>query len=451
MTGPIVIAGAGPTGLALALMLRQLGLDVTVYEASPTIDTRPRAAMIHARVLEILDRLGLINEFLNSGLMQHAIAFVRPDGLQLAIEFDTLPTRFPCVLNLRQPDIELLLTRALLDMGVVVHRGTTVEGFFQFPDSVQIRLNFTSGGCQTIEAAWLVGCDGARSTVRTQLGARFEGETIPYPYILGEGTPTVALAPGSVSTMLVTTQGVVSWLPFRDGGVRVAGPGRAITQDANRPDLTAAEFLVEQARLVTNPNLRVTNIDRVVAYRVHARLASHWGEGRVWLAGDAAHVHPPAGGQALNLGIVDAEAIAQRLTSGLAFTIGFDSYEAERRSVAEATLAQVAMMPLVAALRDARTEAEIEALRQTLADMAIRLSHLATDYNATGPDRLGSTDPKVRQVLRVGRRVDRRLELTPDETETGCWKIPGMRIWMTPDRHVRKLQRLLFGHMEEVK
>lgn len=448
MTGPVLVAGAGPTGLALALMVKRAGLDVAVYEAAPNVDIRPRAVMVHARVLEILDRMGLSEEFLEEGLIQPAIAFERSDGLRLAIDFRDLPTRFPCVLNLRQPDIERILTRALLEMGVSVHRGVAVEGFTQSTDRVQVRLRLADGGHQTIETAWLIGCDGARSTIRTQLGAKFEGETLPIPYLLGEGQPAAKPAPDSVSTMLITAHGVISWLPFRDGSVRVAGPGShtgtpSALQNADQPCLTKAEFLVEQSRLVADPDRRICHIDRTATYRVHARLASHWGDRRVWLAGDAAHVHPPAGGQALNLGISDAEAITLRLAGDLNFAPKFDSYEAERRAIAEATLTQVAMMPLVNALRDARTDAEVEALRSAFTAMAIRLSHIATDYAATGPDRLGSTDTKVRQALQIGRRVDKRCGLVPEKAEAGCWTVaddPRTRLWMTPDRHVRRLQ-----------
>lgn len=437
----VLVAGAGPTGLVLALLARQVGLDVAVIEACEAMDTGPRAVMLHARAMEILDRLGLADRFLAQGLRQSVIAFARPDGLRLEMDFSRLPSRFPGLLNLRQPEMEHLLTEALLDMGGTVYRGIAVEGFRQTGGGVIVAVADTHGRQAAMECSWLFGCDGARSTVRTLLGAQFVGDTLPYLYLLGEGMPAMPLPHGAVSTMLITERGVVSWLPFRDGGIRVAGPGRAAVDatDDPPPALPIDTFLTEQSHLVPEPGLQVAEVHRTAHYKVHSRLATKWGDRRVWLAGDAAHVHPPAGGQALNLGWSDAEAIAIRLDGAL----GFGSYEDERRGIAEATLAHVAVMPLITAIRQARDDAQVEALQRNLNDMALRFSHLFTDYSAQGLDRLGSLDPTQRRALRVGRRIDGCHVLHPDPAQAGsCWtsEVPEQRVWLTPDRHVRRVE-----------
>lgn len=442
MSGCALIAGAGPTGLALGLLLRQRGVEVRVLEASPEVDERPRAVMLHARGLEILQTLDLSDELLRKGWWQSAMAFDRSDGLRLEMRFDGLPTRFPGVLNVRQPDIERTLATALQEAGGRVERGAVLRHCRQLGSAVLVEVS-RQGRCEVVEADWLFGCDGARSTVRAALGASFEGETLPHAYLLGEGVPFSRPLAGDVSAMLVSDEGVVSWLPFPDGTVRVAGPGQALPGSAGQATLSAPEFRRQQERLVADAALRIVDLQRCAYYRVHSRLASLWGRGRVWLAGDAAHVHPPAGGQALNLGFADAEAIALRLAGKGAPSLA--TYQSERAAIAEATLAQVAMGPLIEAIRAARTDAELQRLQATLDLMAVRLSHLATDFAATGLDRLGSANARERAAVRPGRRLYGHGPLQPVPGRPGWWQHPVLAdrvVQVTPDRHVRAVESL---------
>lgn len=456
MSGRVVIAGAGPAGLALALMLRQQGFEVQVFEANPEVDERPRAVMLHARGLEILQSLDLCDELLRKGWWQSAIAFDRSDGLRLEMRFADLPSRFPGVLNVHQPDIERTLLTAVREAGGRVERGAKLRHCRQTSAGVLVEVS-RSGRCEVVEADWLFGCDGARSTVRSALGSTFDGQTLPYPYLLGEGVPFSGPLSADVSTMLIGDHGVVSWLPFADGTVRVAGPGpgmpvNSLSPDslshdfapaANERELSAAEFLRQQERLVADPALRIAELRRCGYYRVHSRLASVWGRGRIWIAGDAAHVHPPAGGQALNLGLSDVQAIAMRLGASGVRGLGMGSYQTERAAVAEATLEQVAVAPLIDAIRAAKTDADLERLQAILDVMAVRLSHLATDYAATGPDRLGSAHPPERRAVRVGRRLFGHLPLIPVDGRPGWWQHPnqeGKVIQVTPDQHVRAIE-----------
>lgn len=446
---PVAIVGGGPTGLTLGVLLARAGVTVDIYEASLEPDARPRAVMLHARAMEILANLGLSDIFLATGLMQESIAFQRDDGLRLAIDFAGLPTQFPGVLNLRQPEIEGLLENALRAYGGRIHRGVTLTGLQQGGSHVKAELRRVDGTLLTGEAAWLFGCDGAHSTVRRLLGVPFIGHTCPFLYLLGEGRCTAPQKAGSVSTMFITADSVVSWLPFRDGSVRVAGPGDASSPtppvDSKKlPSLTIGSFLEKQAKFMGDAQKRISIPDRAAYYKVHTRMAHTWGSGRVWLAGDAAHVHPPAGGQAINLGMGDAEAISLHLTGGgCHYTPGFNSYQSERQLVAEATMDLVAMMPLVDAIRRASSDSEIDALRSRLSHMAVQLSHLYTDYSAVGASCLGSADTVERHTIRLGRRVDARTTLLAQEDAPACWRIahrPDVKVWLTADRHVRHLE-----------
>jgi 2-polyprenyl-6-methoxyphenol hydroxylase-like FAD-dependent oxidoreductase len=440
----VLVAGAGPAGLMLALMARQAGLNVAVIEATEAIDARPRAVMIHARGMEILKSVGLDDRFLKRGLWQKVIAFEREDGLRLAMNFGQLPSQFSGFLNIRQPEIESILIEAFLDSGGVIYRGMTVNGFLQADDRIIASVSSKDGTTKNFETAWLFGCDGARSTIRESLDSEFTGETLPYLYILGEGSPIKPWSQGSVSSMLITENGVVSWLPFLDGEIRIAGPGHAdihVNISAELPTLSANDFLIKQSRLVSNEELRIGSVKRSAYYKVHSRIASKWGERRVWLAGDAAHVHPPAGGQALNLGWSDAEAIALRLSGSL----DFSSYQDERKGVAEATLAHVAMMSLINAIRQIKNDAQLETAHKTLQGMALRFSHLSIDYSSEGLDRLGSLNPETRRELKVGRRVDSNHALLGDAPEAdGRWvsKAEDFHVWLTADRHVRRIEAL---------
>ena len=446
MSGRVVIAGAGPTGLTLALLLRHQGWEVQVYESTPELDERPRAVMLHARGLEILQTLELSDDLLRMGWWQNAIAFDRSDGLRLEMRFAELPSRYPGVLNVRQPDIERTLLTALREAGGRIERGAVVRHCRQLGSGVLVEVS-RQGRCEVVEADWLFGCDGARSTVRAGLGASFEGHTVSYPYLLGEGIPFSRPLAGDVSAMLISDHGVVSWLPFPDGTVRVAGPGQAMHALAepvprgHEAALAAADFLAEQERLVADPALRIVDVHRCTHYRVHSRMANVWGRGRVWIAGDAAHVHPPAGGQALNLGFADAQAIALRLAGPGAPS--WSTYQAERAAVAQATLEQVAVAPLIDSIRAARTDADLERLQAMLDLMAVRLSHLATDFAARGADRLGSADPRERQAVRLGRRLYAQGPLQSVPNRPGWWWHPqqdGQLIQVTPDRHVRAIE-----------
>ena len=226
MSGRVVIAGAGPTGLVLALLLRHRRFEVQVFEASAEVDERPRAVMLHARGLEILHSLDLSDDLLRKGWWQSAIAFDRSDGLRLEMRFADLPSRFPGVLNVRQPDIERTLLTALREAGGVVVRGAVLRHCRQLGSGVLVEVS-RPGRCDVLEADWVFGCDGARSTVRAALGSAFDGHTLDHPYLLGEGMPFSRPLAGDVSAMLISDHGVMSWLPFPDGSVRVAGPGRA--------------------------------------------------------------------------------------------------------------------------------------------------------------------------------------------------------------------------------
>lgn len=448
MSGRVVIAGAGPTGLALALLLRRQGWEVQVVEATPEVDERPRAVMLHARGLEILQTLELSDDLLRKGWWQSAIAFDRSDGLRLEMRFADLPSRFPGVLNVRQPDIERTLLTALREAGGRVERGAVVRHCRSLGSGVLVEVS-RQGRCEVVEADWLFGCDGARSTVRSSLGASFEGHTVPYPYLLGEGTPFSRPLAGDVSAMLISDHGVVSWLPFPDGTVRVAGPGQgmnAVTDPMAKVQeeaLQTSAFLAEQERLVADPALRIVQVHRCANYRVHSRMANVWGRGRVWIAGDAAHVHPPAGGQALNLGFADAEAIALRMAGHGAPS--WNTYQAERAAVAEATLELVAVAPLIESIRAARTDADLERLQTVLDLMAVRFSHLATDFAARGADRLGSADPRERLIVQRGRRLYGLASLQPVPDRPGWWwhpQLDGQQIQVTPDRHVRAIETM---------
>ncbi|AHG65427.1 FAD-dependent oxidoreductase [Advenella mimigardefordensis] len=440
MSTKIAVVGAGPTGLTLALMAQKQGHEVVIYEASQKPDPRPRAVMVHARALEILASLDLAKNFINRGLMTPGIDFIRSDGARFTMDFSSLETSYAGILNIPQPEIEEILATAFLQRGGVIHRNSVVTAFQQKSQSVMFDVS-RDGTTSHIEANWLFGCDGAHSTIRNLIGASFDGDTIDHEYILGEGERKTPGAP-DVSSMLISETGVVSWLPFKDGTVRVAGPGRGVSlnqigQHSTDSSERAIElFYAEQNQLIFSPQYLIGRIIRAGLYRVHKRIASNWGYGRVWLAGDAAHLHPPAGGQALNLGLSDAEAIAMRLTTSSG--IGFETYELERRPIVKATIEEVSMLPLIAAMREASSDTEFVKIEKALSLKAHRLSQIDTNFLAGDADCLGNRDDKE---LKTGRRLNEKIDLMDAINAPPGWKFASVgehNYWVHADRHVRK-------------
>jgi 2-polyprenyl-6-methoxyphenol hydroxylase-like FAD-dependent oxidoreductase len=324
----VLVVGAGPVGLTLAIDLRQRGVDVTVVDAQPEHEHTSRAAVVHARTLEVLEPLGVAKPLVERGLPIERFAVRDRDRLVLAVPFGGLPTAYPYTLMVSQAVTEQVLGDRLIELGGRVLRPVTVTALEQTPAQVTV---VTADGRRTL-ASYVVGADGMGSTVRTQAGIGFSGAAYAESFTLADvRLAGEAVPPGEV-ILYFSPAGMMVCAPL-PGGIH-----RLVATVAEAPHQPDREFL-QRLFDTRGPEASRAEVAGVVwgsRFRVHHRVADRYRSGRVLLAGDAAHVHSPAGGQGMNTGITDAAALAPALTAALAAgtTEALDGYGATRRPVA---------------------------------------------------------------------------------------------------------------------
>lgn len=325
----VVIAGAGPTGLMLACELRLAGAEVVVVERLAERSGESRAGGIHSRTLEVLDQRGVLERFLDEGELQPVGHF---SGLYL--DFDESESRHPYPLMILQSAIERILEEWAGELGVQVRRSAEVSGIRQDDAGVTVELGPAG---QTLRGRYLVGCDGGRSTVRKLAGIDFPGTEATMTALIGD--VELPDLPEDYVWVRRTPNGDYSAIAFEPGWHRV------ITSEFDRVDgrdePVTFEGLKESLIRVAGTDFGMRNPRWVSRFNDAARQAAQYRKGRVLLAGDAAHIHFPAGGQGLNMGVQDAVNLGWKLASvvrGRAPESLLDSYHAERHPVAERVL-----------------------------------------------------------------------------------------------------------------
>lgn len=432
----VVIAGGGPTGLMLAGELALAGVDVVIVErrASQAL-AGSRAGGLHARTIEVLEQRGIADRFLAEGQVAQVGGFA---GIPLDIS--DFPTRHPYGLGLWQNHIERILAGWVGELRVPIRRGCAVTGFAQDDAGVDVAL---SDG-RSLRGAYLVGCDGGRSTVRKAAGIAFPGWDATVSHLLAEvemtGTPELGTRRDARGMHALGRE----QYEIRDGQVVFAdsGPVRVMLTEARVGATTepTLDDLREGLVAVYGTDYGAHSPTWLSRFTDAARQAATYRAGRVLLAGDAAHVHYPAGGQGLNTGVQDAVNLGWKLAQVVAGASPdrlLDTYHAERHPVAARvlrnTMAQVALL---------RTDDRTEALREVVADLlrldeprrrlAAELSGLGLRYDlgeghpllgrrmpdlqldtASGPRRLATLLHEARPLL---------LDLgTPGGVDAGPW------------------------------
>ncbi|MFI1018254.1 FAD-dependent monooxygenase [Streptomyces sp. NPDC020965] len=332
MDTDVVIAGAGPTGLMLACELRLAGVDVVVVEQLAERTGESRAGGMHSRTLEVLDQRGVLDRFLAVGDLTPVGHF---SGLML--DFDGLESRHPLPLMILQSVIERLLEEWAADLGVRVRWSYEVNGVRQDEAGVTVELRTAEAPSATLRARYLVGCDGGRSAVRRLSGIAFPGTPATMTALIGD----VELPELSEDYIWARRcpGGDYSAIAFEPGWHRV------ITSEydrvADRDESATFEQLRQSLVRLAGTDFGMHSPRWVSRFGDAARQAAQYREGRVLLAGDAAHIHFPAGGQGLNLGVQDAVNLGWKLASvvrGQAPEGLLDSYHAERHPVGEGVL-----------------------------------------------------------------------------------------------------------------
>jgi len=326
----VIIIGAGPTGLMLAGELGLRGVDVEVYEKLPTPTGQSRALGLHVRTVEMLDQRGLLPRFAGTGRKGKLVGHF---GGVISLRFDRLDTSHPYALSTPQAVTERILADWVADLGVPIHRGKELTALRQDADSVT--ATFADGAEAT--AGYLVGCDGGRSATRKLAGIDFPGESSKRDAFLAD----VELTEEAPIGFRVTETGLFGHY-LVDGDVhRVIVTAADVAEDRDVPPPTLVE-VAQRARLVIGSDFGMHSPRWLSRSGTASRLAVSYRDGRVLLAGDAAHIHTPAGGQGLNLGLQDAFNLGWKLAAqvkGWAPDGLLDSYHAERHAIGASVLA----------------------------------------------------------------------------------------------------------------
>jgi len=325
----VIVVGAGPTGAMLASELRLHGVRVLVLERQAEPSPVVRALGLHARSIEVLDQRGVLERFLAHG-KQYPLG-----GFFAAIHKPApkrLDTTHAYVLGIPQTVTDRLLAERALELGAQIRRGCEVVALEQDEQGVGVEL----GDGTRLRSRYLVGCDGGRSTVRKRIGVGFPGEPSRVDTLLGEMQLTASwetVAP--VMAEIRKTQKRFGIRPLDDGAYGVVVPAEGVAVERTTPP--AFDEFKRQLRAIAGSDFGAHSPRWLSRFGDATRLAERYRVGRVVLAGDAAHIHPPVGGQGLNLGIQDAFNLGWKLAAGIqgwALPDLLGSYEAERRPVA---------------------------------------------------------------------------------------------------------------------
>jgi len=304
----VIVAGGGPTGVMLASELRLQGVHALVLEKEAEPTRVVRALGLHARSVEVMDQRGVLERFLALGKQYPVGRFFA--GITKPAP-DRLDTAHPYTLGIPQTTVERLLTEHATELGVEIRRSCELVGLSQDEDGVTATL---ADGTQ-LRSRYLVGCDGGRSTVRELLGVAFPGDPARVEWLLGEaeaGVPAETLI-AVMTEFYENNKGYGGAGSLGDGAYRVVVRAAGVAEDRTVPP--TLEELKQRLRELTGTDFGLHSPRWMSRFGDATRLAEHYRSGRVLLAGDAAHIHPPLGGQGLNLGIQDAFNLGWKLAA----------------------------------------------------------------------------------------------------------------------------------------
>jgi len=329
----VLIIGAGPTGLTLALALSRYGLSFRIVERASGPSVVSKAIGIQARSLELFARLGVAEDLMENAIKINQGNLYVNGAWQAKLDFTDLNTPFPFVTLLPQSETERILEAQLAKYGHVVERETELTGFAQFPTFVTASLQH-KGETETVDASFIIGADGANSFVRRELGLPFSGKSFKESWALADIEVDWPLSSEEVH-IFFSDHGVIESFPLQSNLFRITGN---LTSGPVPTDHKAIDdFLQNRAKVP----FELKKVHWYSMFRVHNRIIEKFGHHRIYLIGDAAHINSPVGGQGMNTGIADAMNLAWKLWCVHQFKASFpllDSYSVERREAAQGIL-----------------------------------------------------------------------------------------------------------------
>jgi 2-polyprenyl-6-methoxyphenol hydroxylase-like FAD-dependent oxidoreductase len=370
MTRQVLICGAGPVGLTLAIELTRFGVPVRIIDKSATRTDKSKALVLWSRTLELFEGSGLTQTFLPIGNKVHSAQTISGGKLIASVDLSLVKdTPYPYALMIPQSETERILEDHLATLGVTVERSTEMTAFSESEGKIVASMR-SKGAEQTSEVEWLVGCDGAHSVVRHGLGFEFTGTTEPSDWALADLHLTGTVSP-DVLRIYWHSEGMLALFPMGSERYRVIANLSALEGGA-RPDPTLEEIqhLIDRRGpqgVVASRPVWLSN------FHINERKVKDYRRGNVMLAGDAAHVHSPAGGQGMNTGMQDAFNLAWKLAmvwDGRAPDTLLETYSTERSAVGDTVLRNATRLTTAVALQNPVAQM----LRNTLAHFILGFS-----------------------------------------------------------------------------
>lgn len=417
MKKKVLIVGAGPVGLTMAAELARYGVSVRIVDKAAQRTDKSKAIVLWSRALELLDRAGCTSDFVAAGHKVDAANIIAGGQTIGHVDFTGVDSPYPYALMLPQSDTERLLEEHLGRLGVKPERQTEVLSFKQDGRCVTAVLRKADAQEEVVEADWLIGCDGAHSAVRHGLGLSFLGDTLQSDWILADIHLSGYPLPVEEMATYWHEDGVLLVIPMSATRFRlIADIGLSKDSAPAQPTLDQVQAIIDRrgpgGMVVSNPIW-------LSGFRINERKVSDYRAGRVFVAGDAAHVHSPAGGQGMNTGMQDAFNLAWKLAlvcRGEAAESLLDSYSAERSAVGDQVLKDAGRLTMVATMRNHTAQAVrnlfgrlllgLSAVRKAMVDTMTEISvgYDHSPLNGPGSQHTGVPAPGRRLPPTTGQR-----------------------------------------------
>jgi 2-polyprenyl-6-methoxyphenol hydroxylase-like FAD-dependent oxidoreductase len=380
MAKHVIIAGAGPVGLTLACELTRFGIPVRIIDKAAARTDKSKALVLWSRTLELLDRGGGSEPFVKAGFKAEAVNFISGKKLIGQVSMRDVPTPYPFGLMIPQSETERLLEERLNGSGIRIERQVELVDFQAGADKVQLTTKDGGGLERHISTPWLIGCDGAHSVVRHGLNLPFAGETMDSDWTLADVHMRGYPCPDNEASVYWHSEGAFVIFPISPGRYRLLAD--LPTSGESKPPTPTLESV--QAIVDRRGPAGMTVFDPIwlAGFRINGRKVTDYRAGRVFLAGDAAHVHSPAGGQGMNTGMQDAFNLAWKLAmviKGKANDWLLDTYSAERSAVGDDVLKAASRLTTIGTLRNATARA----LRDVVGHFAFGLASVRETFAET--------------------------------------------------------------------
>jgi len=437
----VLVVGAGPVGLTMAAELARYGLSVRLVEKMAQATDKSKALVLWSRTLELMDRMGCTSSFINAGFQANGATVRAGDKLISHVTLGGVASPYPYALMIPQCDTERLMAQHLNSLGVTVEREVEMTSFRDSADGVHSTLRHADGREETVESSWLIGSDGAHSTVRHQLGMEFLGDTLQSDWILADVHLSNVPNAAEINVMW-HSEGVLVIFPITKNRFRVIADSGTAADGLRRPDPTLEEVQAVIDRRGPG-GIQATAPIWLAAFRINERKVADYRAGRVFLTGDAAHVHSPAGGQGMNTGMQDACNLAWKLalvTRGLcADSPLLDSYSIERSAVGDSVLKGAGRMTTIATLQGGVKQSirnHIASLVFGLAPVRHAMADAMTELSIGYPE-----SPLTRQGGKVhdGPHAGQRAPIRADEPPVGAGNMPRFALFSEPDENAAAL------------